>query len=188
MAEDNRELRRRRRKRCLICLLLLAVFKIAIILPLTLILMQTRTPKFRVTSAAFGAFAYSAADPSFDITLYAELALKNTNFGRFNFDSTTVYFSYNGAVVGSALVPGWTARARSTRKIRVQVELSSAGLVDRVQVKSDLEGGVLPLNSRAALTGEVEVLRVFEREKTAEMDCFIAINLMQTSVGYLSCQ
>ena len=68
------------------------------------------------------------------------------------------------------------------------MELSSAGLVDRVQVKSDLEGGVLPLNSRAALTGEVEVLRVFEREKTAEMDCFIAINLMQTSVGYLSCQ
>ncbi|XP_042031874.1 uncharacterized protein LOC121778565 [Salvia splendens] len=185
---DNRELRRRRRKRCLIYLLLLAVFKIGIILLLTLTLMRTRTPKFRVSSAAFGAFTYSDADPSFDITLYAELAVKNTNFGRYNFDSTTVYFSYDGAVVGSALVPGWTARARSTRKIRVQVELSSAGLADRVQVKSDLEGGVLPLNSRAALTGEVEVLRVFERKKTAEMDCFLAINLVQRSVGYLSCQ
>ncbi|KAG6391398.1 hypothetical protein SASPL_149152 [Salvia splendens] len=168
---DNRELRRRRRKRCLIYLLLLAVFKIGIILLLTLTLMRTRTPKFRVSSAAFGAFTYSDADPSFDITLYAELAVKNTNFGRYNFDSTTVYFSYDGAVVGSALV-----------------ELSSAGLADRVQVKSDLEGGVLPLNSRAALTGEVEVLRVFERKKTAEMDCFLAINLVQRSVGYLSCQ
>ncbi|XP_042034181.1 late embryogenesis abundant protein At1g64065-like [Salvia splendens] len=210
MPEDNRELRRRRRKRCLMYLLLLAVFKIGIILLLTLTLMRIRTPKFRVSSAAFGAFTYSAAaDPSFDITLYAELAVKNTNFGRYKFDSTTVYFSYDGADVGSALVPGWTARARSTRKIRVQVvieifhpkpkpiddtrrrmkvELSSAGLADRVQVKRDLEAGVLPLNSRAAVNGEVEVLRVFKRKKTAEMDCFLAINLVERSTGYLSCQ
>ncbi|KAG6389645.1 hypothetical protein SASPL_151117 [Salvia splendens] len=170
MPEDNRELRRRRRKRCLMYLLLLAVFKIGIILLLTLTLMRIRTPKFRVSSAAFGAFTYSAAaDPSFDITLYAELAVKNTNFGRYKFDSTTVYFSYDGADVGSAL-------------------LSSAGLADRVQVKRDLEAGVLPLNSRAAVNGEVEVLRVFKRKKTAEMDCFLAINLVERSTGYLSCQ
>ncbi|KAL1532284.1 hypothetical protein AAHA92_32313 [Salvia divinorum] len=189
---ESRELRRRKRKRCLIYLLLLAVFKIGIILLLTLTVMRTRSPKFRVSSAEFGAFTYSsssaAAGPSFDITLYAELAVKNTNFGRYKFDSTTVYFSYNGAVVGSASVPGWSARARSTRRIRVQVELSSAGLADRVQVKSDLEAGVLPLNSRAALEGKVEVLQVFKRRKTAEMDCFLAINLVQRSIAYLSCQ
>lgn len=186
---EARELRRRKRKRCLLYIVLFAVFQTGIILLFALTVMKIRTPKFRVSSAAFGAFDYSAtaANPSFDIMTYAELSVKNTNFGHYKFESTTIYFFYGGAVVGSAYVPSWRARARSTRKIRVEVQLSSTGLLDRVQLSNDLNAGVLPLNSRSTLEGKVELMKLLKKKKSAEMECFIAINLVPRNVGYLSC-
>lgn len=189
-AAENRDLRRRKRRRCLVCILLFLALQAVIILILALTVMRTRTPTFRVSAAAFGAIDYSsaAANPSFDIQLFAQLSVRNRNFGRYKFDSTTIYFLYNGAVVGSALVPSWRALARSTRVIDVEVELSSTGSqVDRVQLASDLEAGVLPVNSRSTLEGEVEVLQVLRREKTAELECFIAVNLAPRTLAYLSC-
>lgn len=188
-AADNRELRRRKRRRCLIYILLFAVFQAGIILILALTVMRTRTPKFRVSAAAFGAVDYSsaAANPSFNIRMYAELSVRNTNFGRYKFESTTVYFHYNGAVIGSAFVPSWRAGARSTRVVNVEVELSSTGLLDRVQLANDLKAGVLPLTSQSTLNGKVELLGIIKREKAADLECFIAINLVPRTLGYLSC-
>lgn len=183
------ELRRRKRRRCLLYIFLFAVFQTGIILLFALTIMKTRTPKFRLSSTAFSTFDYSAAaaNPSFNIMMYAELSVKNTNFGRYEFQSTTVYFYYNNGVVGSVIVPSWSARARSTRRVQVEVALSSAGLLDRVQLGSDLGSGVLPLNSQSTLNGKVEVLKLLKKKKSAEMECFIAINLPHQAVDYLSC-
>ncbi|KAH6760552.1 hypothetical protein C2S52_008965 [Perilla frutescens var. hirtella] len=187
---EARELRRRKRKRCLLYIVLFAVFQTGIILLFALTVMKIRTPKFRVSSVAFGAFDYSAAaaNPSFNIMAIVELSVKNTNFGHYKFQSTTVYFYYNGAVVGSAYVPSWRARARSTRRITVEVQLSSAGLVDRVQLANDLSAGVLPVNSRSTVDGKVELMKLVKKKKSAEMECFIAINVVPRTVGYLSCE
>lgn len=186
---QHHELRRRKRRRCLLYIFLFAVFQTGIILLFALTVMKTRTPKFRVSSTAFGTFDYSAAaaNPSFNIMMYTELSVKNTNFGPYKFQSTTVYFYYNNAVVGSVIVPSWRARARSTRKLSVEVALSSSGLLDRVQLASDLRSGVLPVNSQSTLNGKVELLNLLKKKKSAEMECFIAINLALRTVGYLSC-
>lgn len=187
-----REVRRRKRRRCLLYIFLFAVFQTGIILLFALTVMKIRSPKFRVSSTAFvSTFDYSAAaaNPSFNIMMYAELSVKNTNFGHYKFESTTVYFYYNNAVVGSVIVPSWSARARSTRRVTVEVALSStsAGLLDRVQLGSDLRSGVLPVNTQSTLNGKVEVLKLLKKKKSADMECFIAINLPHRTVDYLSC-
>lgn len=69
----------------------------------------------------------------------------------------------------------------------MEVALSSAGLLDRVHLGSDLSSGVLPLNSQSTLNGKVEVLKLLKKKKSAEMECFIAINLPHRAVDYLSC-
>ncbi|KAL0400666.1 UNVERIFIED_CONTAM: hypothetical protein Slati_4096500 [Sesamum latifolium] len=66
---------------------------------------------------------------------------KNTNFGQYKFEDTNVAFYYNGAVVGTAFIPGSSAKARSTKRLITVVELSSAGSQNGAQLGSDLSSG-----------------------------------------------
>lgn len=89
--------------------------------------------------------------------------------------------------MGSAFIPGSSAKARSTKRLITVVELSSAGLQNGAQLGSDLSSGVLTVNSGGRLSGKVELLKVLKRKKSAEMNCIIAINLAQRIVGDLRC-
>ncbi|KAI3458079.1 hypothetical protein Pfo_014742 [Paulownia fortunei] len=186
---QSRELRKKKRMKCLLYLFLFVVFQTGIILLFALTVMKIRTPKFRLSSASFATFEYSsaAANPSFNIRMNAELSVKNTNFGHYKFQDTNVFFYYNGGLVGSAFVPSSRARARSTKRFDLVVDLSSAGLQNQAQLGSDLSSGVLTINSRSRLSGKVELLKVMKKKKSTEMDCIIAINLAQRIVGDLRC-
>ncbi|KAK4431411.1 Late embryogenesis abundant protein [Sesamum alatum] len=186
---QSRELRRKKRNKCLLYIFLFIVFQTAVILLFALTIMKIRAPKFRLSAAAFDTFEYSsaAANPSFNIRMTAQLSVKNTNFGQFKFEDTNIAFYYNGAVVGSAFIPGSRAKARSTNKFITVVELSSAGLQNRAQLGSDLSSGVLAVNSGGRLSGKVELLKVLKRKKSAQMNCIIAINLAQRIIGDLRC-
>ncbi|KAL0304345.1 UNVERIFIED_CONTAM: Late embryogenesis abundant protein [Sesamum radiatum] len=187
--QESGELRRNKRNKCLLYIFLFIVFQTAIILLFALTIMRIRAPKFRITAASFDTFEYSsaAANPSFNIRMTAQVSVKNTNFGQYKFEDTNVAFYYNGAVVGSAFIPGSSAKARSTKRLITVVELSSAGLQNGAQLGSDLSSGVLAVNSGGRLRGKVELLKVLKRKKSAEMNCIIAINLAQRIVGDLRC-
>ncbi|PIN16257.1 hypothetical protein CDL12_11095 [Handroanthus impetiginosus] len=188
-AEQSRELRQRKRRRWLLYIVLFAIFQTAIILLFVLTIMRIRTPKFRLNSALVDTLTYSAdaANPTFNIRINAELSVKNTNFGRYKFQDSAVSFYYNGDPVGTLFIPNSRAKARSTKRLEAAVDLSSAGMPNRPQLGADLSSGVLFLKGRSRLNGEVEVLRVLKRKKSAELDCDIAINLRQRIVGDFSC-
>ncbi|KAL8544139.1 hypothetical protein ACS0TY_004607 [Phlomoides rotata] len=185
---QSKELKKKKRIKCLLYIFLFAVSHAIIMIVFTLTILKIRTPKFRLTSAAFGSFRYSAAasNPSFNIMIIAELSVKNRNFGRFKFRDSNISFYYNDVVVGSAFVPSGRAGARSTRRFAVAADLSSAGFSDRAQLSAGLGSGVLLLKSRSKLRGNVGKLVVLKK-KSSEMDCDIAINLAKKIVGDLSC-
>ncbi|KZV55939.1 hypothetical protein F511_29435 [Dorcoceras hygrometricum] len=174
------EQRRRRRKKCLIYLFLLGTIKAGITLLFLLTVLRFRTPKFRIRSATFETFDYSAApNPSFHARMRAELTVKNANFIKYKFPSSDVSFYYNGERLGTAFVPGSRARARSTEEWDVVVELSAAVLISRDQLGSDLRSGFLMLNGRSRLNGKVELLKLLKKKKSTDMDCIISIDLNQ---------
>lgn len=185
----DEEQRKRRRKKCLLYAFLLGVLKAGITLLFLLTVLRFRTPKFRIRSAAFETFDYSAAasNPSFNARMRAELTLKNSNFIKYKFPSSDISFYYNGERVGSALVPDSRVRMRSTEEWEVVVELSAVGLIGREQLGSDLRSGVLILNGRSRLSGKVELLKLLKKKKSTEMDCTLAVDLNQRMVRDLKC-
>ncbi|KAG6429482.1 hypothetical protein SASPL_107533 [Salvia splendens] len=191
-AVAQRDARRRKRIKCFAYIAAFVVFQAAVILIFGLTIMKFRTPRLRVRSAAFdGAFTVveSGATPSFEMRMVAELGVKNANFGRYKYQNGTVEFYYGATKVGEALIPRATAKARSTRKFNVTVDLSSANVpIGELTSQFGSTPGVIPLTSRATVRGKVEIMRIMKKNKSANMNCTMQIDVQSRQLRSFSCR
>ncbi|KAA8539976.1 hypothetical protein F0562_026668 [Nyssa sinensis] len=185
---QSEELRRKKRMKYLAYGVAFVVFQTGIILIFALTVMKIKTPKFRFRSATFENFDVVAASPSFNIKMNAEVGVKNTNFGHYKFDNSTITFFYKGTPVGSAIVPNGRARARSTKKFNIVVDLISTSLPSTSELGNDIGSGVLLLSSQSTLRGKVELFKVMKKKKSTQMDCSMTINLGDRTIEDLKCK
>ncbi|GLT34814.1 hypothetical protein SLA2020_093080 [Shorea laevis] len=182
----------RSRKNCQLCVAAFVVFQAIIILVFALTFMRIRNPKVRfgtIDTQSFQTAAPTGASPaSFDMRFIAKVTVKNTNFGHYKFDNSTMKFLYDGVEVGQAIIPEARARARSTKKLNVTVALKSNGLPNTAMLGTELRSNVLTLNSQAKVTGKVELMKVMKRKKSAEMECTLVFNVQNKTVQELKCK
>ncbi|XP_059625445.1 late embryogenesis abundant protein At1g64065-like [Cornus florida] len=177
-----KEVRRKQRMKCFAYVVAFAVFQTGVILIFALTVMKVKTPKFRVRSATFETFSVTTS--SFDMRMNAELGVKNTNFGHYKYDNSTIAFFYRGEQVGSAFVSKARAKARSTKKLNVTVGLSSTNSA----LGNDFSSGILPLSSTSRLTGKVELMKVMKKKKATNMNCTMEINIATKQLQNLKCK
>ncbi|XP_076896887.1 late embryogenesis abundant protein At1g64065-like [Bidens hawaiensis] len=183
------ETRRKRRQRHLISILIIAGFAIGIILVLALTAGNFRTPRFRVRSATFGTFnVVNSTNPSFDIIMNTEIGIRNRNFRRFRYRSTTVNFYYREQKVGEGVVWDDRVKGRDTRKFIVPVTMSSSNVTTLSELRSDINGGVLPLRSRSRLTGKFKILIFVRRYKHVNMDCTMDLVVANRELRNIFCR
>ncbi|XP_058206044.1 uncharacterized protein LOC131319687 isoform X1 [Rhododendron vialii] len=180
---DPGELRRQKRKKYLIYFAAFVVFQTAIIVLFSLTVMKVKTPKFRVrSSSSINTVNVPQTNTSF--TLNAQFGIKNTNFGPYKYDSTTVNFLYNGIPVGSAVIPKSKANFLSTKKVNVPVDLTSTD----ANWASDLSSGNLSLTSTSRLTGKVELMLIFKKKKAVNMNCTMNANTSTQMLENVKCK
>ncbi|PWA55711.1 Late embryogenesis abundant protein, LEA-14 [Artemisia annua] len=184
------EARRKRRRRCLMSIVIITTCIAAILLLFSLTAGRFRTPKFRVRSATFGTFniVNSTTNASFEISMNTEVGIKNTNFRRFRYRSTTVEYYYQDRKVGEGNVFNENVKARDTRKFVVPVILSSSNVTSSSELRNDLNVGVLPLRSRSRLTGKFKILVVFRKYKHVNMDCTMDLVVASRVLRNISCR
>lgn len=166
--------RSNKRIKCILYIFLFAVFQTGIILLFTFTVMKIRTPKFRVNSATLDNSNVAAVPTNSSLTLAmnAELDVKNSNFGRFKFERTSVFFYYNGAQVAEAPVVKGRANWRSTKKLNVAVNVSVG---NSAELQRDLSVGVVSLSSRAQMRGNVRLVMVFKKNRSVDLNCTMEI-------------
>lgn len=167
---SDEQMKKKKRIKCLTYVAVFAVFQVAVILIFSLIIMRVRTPKVRmdnvtVTSGANG-----------DVRFGARVLVKNTNFGRYKFESTLATIRTADNNVVQFPIQEARARARSTKKIAVVASLGAS------------TSGTLELTVEAKLRGKVEFMRVIKRKKTADMNCTLTLVLATNSVQNLRCK
>ncbi|KAG5535730.1 hypothetical protein RHGRI_023480 [Rhododendron griersonianum] len=185
---DSEELRRQKRKKLLIYIAAFVVFQTAIIVLFSLTVMKVKTPKFKVRSATFGNFDVQPTNPSFALNVNAQFGVKNTNFGPYKYDSNTVYFYYNDVQVGSTVIPKSKANFLSTKKINVAVDLTSANISSNTSLASDLNSGTLPLTTKSRLSGKVELMLIFKKKKSVDMNCTMDVNISTRELQNVKCK
>ncbi|PIN20090.1 hypothetical protein CDL12_07225 [Handroanthus impetiginosus] len=186
----ERDERRKKRMKCFVYLVAFIVFQTAVILIFGLTIMKVRTPRFRVRSASFNTFNVATANtnPSFNIQMLAELGVKNANFGHYKYQNSTIEFYYRGTKVGEAPVPKARAKARSTRKFNVIVDLSSTNVPTNLLADEFRNSAIIPLTSQSKLRGKVEIMKIMKKNKSTNMNCTMEINISSEQLGNISCR
>ncbi|KAH7855792.1 hypothetical protein Vadar_028951 [Vaccinium darrowii] len=185
---DAEELRCQKRKKWLLYGIAFVIFQTAIIVLFSLTVMKVKTPKFRVRSSSFNTIDVQPTNASFSLEMNAQFGLKNTNFGPYKYDSTTVFFYYNDIHVGSAFIPKSKASFLSTKKINVAVDLTSANVTGNPNLASDLNNGILPLTSTSRLNGKVELMLIFKKKKAVNMNCTMNVNTRTSELENVVCK
>ncbi|XWS61253.1 hypothetical protein CRYUN_Cryun07bG0110000 [Craigia yunnanensis] len=189
VSAHSKELKKKKRMKCLLYIVLFAVFQTGIILLFALTVMRIRNPKFRVRSGSFDTFDVGTeASPTFNLRMNTQFTVKNTNFGHFKYELGTVTFAYRGTPVGQATIQKARARARSTKKVDVLLNLSSRSLSNTNELGSDISMGVLPLTSYSKLDGKIHLMKVIKRKKSAQMNCTMDIETASRTLGNIICK
>ena len=185
----SEELRPKKSMKCLAYVAAFAVFLTVIIILFSLTIMRVRDPKHRLSSIGVEGITFnsSTASPSFSMRFDAAVAVKNTNFGQFKFDNSTIKLAYKGTNVGEAIIAKAQARARSTKRIEVLVGVSSNNVSSNSALASDINTGILTLTSHVRLDGKVHLLKIFKTKKSPEMNCTININLVDKVIQDWHC-
>ncbi|KAI8540419.1 hypothetical protein RHMOL_Rhmol09G0262500 [Rhododendron molle] len=185
---DAKELRRQKHQKWLLYGVAFVVFQTGIILLFSTTVIKVRNPKFRVRSATFDASDIPTTNTSFNLKTNVALGIKNTNFGPYKYDYSTMYFYYGEAEVGSVVIPKSKAQFRRTKKFTVTLDLASTNLVGNTQLANDLSTGIVPLSSRSKLTGKVELMLIFKKQKAVDMICTMEVNTATQSLQNISCK
>ncbi|OWM85274.1 hypothetical protein CDL15_Pgr028061 [Punica granatum] len=195
MAKDmesfqSQEDKRRKRMKLAAYIGAFAVFQVIVILVFALVVMKVKTPKFRIGNGIKiqSLTTGTQSSPSFDMNFVAPIRIKNTNFGPYKYDATTVNFSYGGVHVGQVTIPKSKANFKSTKKVDVTVSVNSDALTSTSGLGSELNSKVLTLNSRGRLNGKVELMLIFKKKKSTNMNCTMAINVSSKVVQSLTCK
>ncbi|XVF12581.1 hypothetical protein REPUB_Repub08aG0131300 [Reevesia pubescens] len=188
-AEISKELKRKKRMKLIAYAAAFAIFQTIVILVFSLTVMRIKNPKFRIGSITVEDLTYTSTpnSPSFNMKFNAEVAVKNTNFGHFKFDNTTISFDYEGVQVGEAFIAKGRAKARSTKKMNVTVVLNSSNILPNSNLGSDISSGILILTSHSKLSGKVHLMKLIKKKKSAQMSCTITVDLVSRAIQDMKC-
>ncbi|KAL7183707.1 hypothetical protein ACSBR2_025982 [Camellia fascicularis] len=182
---EAEKLRLKKRKR-LTFFIIFMVSQIVIGIVIGLTIMKVKNPKFRVRSATFETF--NVATSSFNMTMNAELGVKNPNFGPYKYRNTTVEFYYGVTLVGTAIVPKSKAGLLKTKKFNVAVNLiAPPSLQSDTKLASDISFGLLPLSSQSKLSGKVELMLIMKKKKSTQMSCTMNVNIKTQQLHDVMC-
>ncbi|OWM85280.1 hypothetical protein CDL15_Pgr028067 [Punica granatum] len=176
---DAKEALRKKRIKWAAYIAAFVVFQTIVILVFVMVVMKVRTPKFRIGDNIVSQPLTSGSQSS-NMSFIAPIRIKNNNFGPYKYDATLVNFTYEGAQVGQALIPKSKANFMGTKKVDVDVSVSLPG--------TELNSGVLKLNSQARMNGKSEIMLIFKKKKATNMNCTMEFDVSAKKITSVECK
>ncbi|XP_057463851.1 late embryogenesis abundant protein At1g64065-like [Actinidia eriantha] len=187
-SQSDDELRRQKRKKWALYIIAFVIFQTGVIVFFSMTVMKFRTPKFRVRPVnSFETFDVQPS--SFNMRMNTQLGVKNTNFGPFKYGNSNVYFYYRGTQVGSAIIPKSKANFRRTKKVNIAVDLiAPTSQASNSELTADVSSGIVPLTSTSRLSGKIEIMFIFKKKKSVNMNCTMDLNISAKQLQNIKCK
>ncbi|KAK4349683.1 hypothetical protein RND71_032438 [Anisodus tanguticus] len=184
--------KKQRRRRCIKCCSCCGVTTIVIgivILILALTVFKVKEPTIRINSIRFeglSALTSSNLQTNVNITVSADIFIKNPNSVSFKFKPAIASLIYSDRVIAEALVPRGSARARRTFRMNVNITVMTEKLVGIPRLTSDLVAGELPVSMSTNINGKVN-LGVIKKSVGIRMNCNLVVDLQRQDVKDMEC-
>ncbi|XP_061337894.1 late embryogenesis abundant protein At1g64065-like [Gastrolobium bilobum] len=174
---EHQIIRIRKFVRCCGCVTALVLIFVVIIIVLAFTVYNVQDPEVRMNGVTLlnGTLANGATN---NITLVADVSVKNKNAFTFRFGNTTTSVYYDGTGIGEGTTPPGKAKARRTMRFNVTMEIMAKKLLANPSLKSDLIiDQALNISSYTMIDGKVKILNMFKRKVVVELNCTIQYNI-----------
>ncbi|RDX89007.1 Late embryogenesis abundant protein, partial [Mucuna pruriens] len=126
--------------------------------------------------------------PGANMSLIADVSVKNPNAASFRYSNTTTSLYYHGMVVGEARGPPGRAKARRTIRMNVTVDVITNRIISTPNFMTDLASGLLTVSSFSRVPGQVKILNMFKRHVVVKMNCTTTFNISTQAIQHQSCK
>lgn len=185
----------RRRQKCIKfcgCSAAVLLILVVIILILMLTIFHVKDPVLKLNSVKIDGLNLLSSKNNFlqglNLTVVADVSVKNPNVASFKFDNTTTNVYYNGSLVGEVRTPAGQAKARRTLRMNVTVDVMVDKIVEVERFKSDLIAGILPLSTYTRISGKVKITDVIKRSIVVKMNCTMNVNVSSQAIQDRNCR
>ncbi|XP_076954528.1 late embryogenesis abundant protein At1g64065-like [Bidens hawaiensis] len=155
----------RRRKYIKWCSCLVAALVIVVVVVVTLIftIFKIKEPEIKmngVTVDNLGLVNGTVPGPGTNMSLIADISVKNPNYSSFRYKKTTTSLYYHGAVIGEARGPPGQSKARRTARMNITLDIIVDSLLKDPQLQNDLGTGLLTMSSYTSVGGRIKILTI----------------------------
>ncbi|CAJ1937352.1 unnamed protein product [Sphenostylis stenocarpa] len=174
--EQKKNIRLRKFILCFGCATAIVVLLVVIVLVLGFTVYSVKEPEVRMNRVTLlsGTFANGATD---NVTLLADISVKNRNAFIFRFGNATTDVYYDGAGIGVGASPSGKAKARRTIRVNTTIEIMAKKLLENPNMVTDLKDQAFNVSSYTRIHGKVKILNIFPKKVVVKMNCTIAYNI-----------
>ncbi|KAJ6710400.1 LATE EMBRYOGENESIS ABUNDANT PROTEIN [Salix koriyanagi] len=129
----------------------------------------------------------STPKPGVNISLIADVSVKNPNFASFKYSSTTTTLYYDRQMVGEARNGPGQARARRTMRMNVSVDIIPDRIMSNPNLNADMSSGMLAMTTYTRVPGRMEIV-IVKRNIVVEMRCSMTLNITSQQIQTQKCK
>ncbi|KAJ8748960.1 hypothetical protein K2173_013398 [Erythroxylum novogranatense] len=126
-------------------------------------------------------------DPKSNITLLADLSVKNPNLASFKYSNTTTSIFYHGGLVGEVRGPPGRAKPRRTMRMNLTVDIMTDRLISDPNLFADVSSGVVTMTSFSRVPGKMKFLKIIRKHVTVKMNCSLELNVLSQKIHTQKC-
>ncbi|KAI3498260.1 hypothetical protein L1887_34031 [Cichorium endivia] len=126
--------------------------------------------------------------PGTNMSLTADISVKNPNYASFRYQNTTTSLYYREVVIGEARGPPGQSKARRTTRMNITMDIMVDTLLGNPNLQSDIGKGSLGLSSYTRVGGRVKFFTFIKRHVTVTMNCTMKVNISSRTIEDQKCK
>lgn len=117
-----------------------------------------------------------------NVTLVADISVKNPNYASFKFNNGTTTVFYGGKVVGEGRIPSEKAEGRRTTHMNITVNMNPDEILKVPSWVTDVISRVMTMNTSTAIDGKVKIFNNIKKKFAVQVNCTITYNLSSLNI------
>uniref|UniRef100_F6HUN9 Late embryogenesis abundant protein LEA-2 subgroup domain-containing protein n=1 Tax=Vitis vinifera TaxID=29760 RepID=F6HUN9_VITVI len=164
MSRELKKLPPRKYIKCCGCITALILIQAVILLVLAFTIFRVKDPVIKMNGMRIGPLEL---EDSTNLTLVADVSVKNPNVASFIFSNATTSITYNGTVIGQARTPPGKAKARRTLRMNVTVEIIPEKIMAVTRL---LSSRAINISSYTRIAGRVKIIKIIKKKCCRETE------------------
>ncbi|KAI4311467.1 hypothetical protein MLD38_036361 [Melastoma candidum] len=177
--------------KCCGCVTALVLIQVVVVIVLIFTVFRVKDPVIRMNKVTVTRLELingtTTPKPGVNMSLVADVSVKNPNVASFKYSNTTTMLYYHGTVVGEAYGPPGKSKPRRTMRMNISVDIITERLMSSPYLNEDIKSNLLPMSSFSRIPGRVKMIFI-KKHVVVTMNCSMTVNVSSQAIETQKCR